>query len=217
MYSSLLMRGSHQFVAIALMVLITPVPAAFAVGRTVDLHPQLTVSMEITGGRRCQENDELDSLELDVKVRFVNRGTRTLFLDRKAPRVFRKRVAKDEQSARAARWAIPSIEANPFEYEPPRQLQVADLLELRPGHRLSTRTGLILTILRPSSVASPDVLDRGTHYLVLSLAMISQTPDMTESVRKALPANARLWTQSIDTDPIRVDTEAFGHAGRCQF
>jgi hypothetical protein len=185
---------------------------AFAQERNLEL----TVS--IKSDRYCIVNEELDSLQMTLHLRYTNTGSQKIILYRGVRLFYQIFVSRNEQDAAARRYETRTTHSRYYDPLPEKidaQNPGSVFTILSPGASYETEQTIALPVARGDRSVGNSI-SAGDHILQVSVSTWYESKKLAQTLRERWQHRGFLWADALGAKSVRFSVEKNPAAVVCQ-
>jgi hypothetical protein len=170
-------------------------------GQENDL--QLTAS--ITGERYCTLNGSVDFLQLTLRLKYMNTGSRKMILYKGNRLFYQVFVNRSNEDAAARKSELRTTHSRYFDEEPEKILGSAPgsvFTTISPGASYETRQIISLPVAHDGNGLYNVSIGAGEHVLSVAASTWYESKKIADTLRDRWRSRGLLWTNPLFSNPV---------------
>lgn len=177
---------------------------------------ELTVS--IVGQRYCVVSEDLNSIQMTLRLRYTNTGSQKIILYKGVRLFYQIFVSRNEQDAAARRYETRMTHSRYYDLLPekidaPNPSSVFTILS--PGASYETEQTIALPVVRGDRRIGNSI-EAGEHVLQVWVSTWYESKKLAQTLRERWQRRGFLWADALGAKPVSFSVEKNPAAVVCQ-
>jgi hypothetical protein len=167
---------------------------------------QLTTS--VVSQRYCEADDEVDALQLELKLRYTNAGSDAIILDKSSGEIPHVMVSRNLEEAKARQY-VSDVRLSLYSVEERKQVVYGSspgdgFVYLAPGASYETEGYVTLTALRGETKLRGH-LEAGNYVLQVTTSTWPESESLAKELRVRWRERGVLWYGNVTSEPMSFE------------